>query len=57
LLIFAGKHFNFLVTNKWRNLEVIGQLKDMPLLMLVSGQVRKGFVVSAIDVLTAARKG
>ena len=36
----TGKPFNFLVTNKWRNREVIGQLRpDLPLLMLVSGKV------------------
>ncbi|KAF5835417.1 Alpha/Beta hydrolase protein [Dunaliella salina] len=38
LIIGTGKPGNFLVTNKWRNNEAIGQLDNVPLLMLVSGQ-------------------
>ncbi|KAF5835418.1 hypothetical protein DUNSADRAFT_7453 [Dunaliella salina] len=38
LIIGTGKPGNFLVTNKWRNNEAIGQLDEVPLLMLVSGQ-------------------
>mmetsp|Transcript_27946 Transcript_27946/g.75498 ORF Transcript_27946/g.75498 Transcript_27946/m.75498 type:complete len:304 (+) Transcript_27946:100-1011(+) len=37
-IIGTGKPGNFLVTNKWRNYEAIGQLENVPLLMLVSGQ-------------------
>lgn len=38
-----GKPLNFLVTNKWRNVEMVRRLRrDMPLLLLASEQVRVG---------------
>ncbi len=40
LLIGTGKPLNFLVTNKWHNMEQIRKLSGLPMLLLASRQVR-----------------
>ncbi len=40
-LIGTGKPFNMLVTNKWYSLKLIPKITKVPMLMLVSGQVRE----------------
>ena len=41
-VIGNGKPFNFMVTNKWRNVAEIERLTNMPLLLMACVRVRLG---------------